>query len=102
VEIFDDADSHVAPLQITDRVKHAYRDLGAWWLLPDGENLVEKLPLMVTGADAQVFIELLLSNDDDNLNDNDANGRIARPRQDQQMQYMNSHLIGLRRDNAQL
>ena len=100
--IFDDADSHVAPLQITDHVKHAYRDLGARWLLPDGENPVEKLPLMVTGADAQVFIELLLSNDDDNLNDNDANGRMARPRQDQQMQYMNSHLIGLRRNNAHL
>ena len=101
--IFDDADTHVAPLQIRDRVKQAYRDLGDRRLLPEGENPVEKLPLMVTGADAQVFIELLLTNDDE-FNEGDANGRMGRPpgQRDQQMLFMNSHLIGLRRDNAQL
>jgi len=53
--IFDDVDSHVASLQIAARVKQAYRDIGARCLLPDRQNPVEKLPLMVTGADAQVF-----------------------------------------------
>ena len=54
--VFDDIDSHVTSLQIAARVKQAYRDIDARCLLPDGQNPVEKLPLMVTaGADAQIF-----------------------------------------------
>jgi hypothetical protein len=45
---------------------------------------------------------LLTNDDDDDLDGGDANGWIVRPRRDQHMQSMNSHLIGLRRDNAQL
>jgi len=45
----------VALLQIAAHVKQTYRDIGARCLLPDGQNPVEKLSLMVTGADAQVF-----------------------------------------------
>jgi hypothetical protein len=84
----------VALLQIAARVKLTYRDIGARCLLPDGQNPVEKLPYL--------FIELLLANDDDDLDGGDAKGWIIRQRRDQHMHFMNSHLIGLRRDNAQL
>ena len=101
---FDEDELVVVPAAIEDRVKAAYRDLGARCHLPAGENPVIKHPLMVTGDDAQVFIDLLLADDDGDGNDGaGADGRRVRPRRmEQQMRYMNSLIIGLRRDNADL
>ena len=46
-------------------MKTAYTDLSNNRLAPDA-NPVEKVPLMVTGDDAEVFIDLLLSSEGEN------------------------------------
>ena len=68
----------------------------------------EKLPLMVTGDDAQVYIDLFLDGDEGEQADvaadgADRNGRRVRQRRttgDQELRYLNSLIIGLRQDNA--
>ena len=95
--VFDESESLVVPDNICQRVKGAYRDLGERCQLPVGENPVEKIPLIITGSDAEVHIDMLL--DDDN---NPLAGAAPRRIDAEQMVHMNSLLMGLRRDNTDL
>jgi len=78
--------------------QNAYRDLGSRCTLQDGENPVTKVPLIVSGTDAEVHIELLIDAD---TNDG-GNGTRPRRLDVEQMRHMNSLLINLRRDNADM
>ena len=95
--VFDDNESLVVPPHICHRVKSAYQDLGDRCQLVAGENPVERDPLVVTGSDAEVHIDLLLD-DDNNL----VTGAAPRRIDSEQMMHMNSLMIGLRKDNAEL
>jgi hypothetical protein len=95
--VFDDEDYNIVPVPILTRVRNAYRDLGPRCQLAAGENPVQKVPLMVTGADAEVYIDLML--DDDG---NDAGGGVDGRRGNQELRHVNNLLIGVRRDNAEL
>ena len=121
--IFDEDEKKVVPLQIKTRVIAAYNDLRAQHrgTLLEGENPVRKRLLCVYGEEDAVFIELLLL-DDDNQNEQvqdrggggadhgnsagetDINTTNNRSRQlrDEQMKFMNSQIIALRRENAEL
>ena len=68
---------------------------------------MEKVPLMVTGDDAEVFIDLLLSSDGENgagLEGADAATAVRRSNREgaQEAHYTNSLLIHLRDDNMQI
>jgi len=68
---------------------------------------VEKVPLMVTGDDAEVFIDLLLSSEGENgagLEGADAATATRRSNREgaQEAHYTNSLLIHLRDDNKQI
>jgi len=94
-----DEDQQVSvPAIICIRIKNAYRDLGNRCTFLDGLNPVQKVPLIVTGADAEVHIEVL---NDDDINDG-ANGTRPRRHDVEQMRHMNTLLINLRRDSADL
>jgi hypothetical protein len=95
--VFDDNESHVVPPHICHRVKSAYRDIGDRCQLVAGENPVEKVPLIVTGSDAEVHIDMLLD-EDNNL----VTGAAPRRIDSEQIRHMNSLMIGLRQDNAEL
>ena len=96
---FDESESITVPEAIKNRVKAAYNDLGHRCQLTANENPIEKAPIIVTGHDAQVFIDLLLDDDDDENNNAETRPRRIR---DEQLRHMNSLMIGLRRDNAEL
>ena len=95
--VFNEDEARFVPDDICQRIKGAYRDLGERCQVPSGENPVEKVPLIVTGSDAEVHIDMLL--DDDN---NPYAGAAPRRIDAEQMMHMNSLLMGLRRDNSAL
>lgn len=64
--------------------------------LSEGENPVEKVPLIVTGTDAEVHIEVLIEDDIG------ADGTRPRRLDIDQLRHMNTLLVNLRRDNADL
>lgn len=96
--VFDEVESRVVPTAIVERVKNAYADLGQRNTLQGGENPVEKVPIIVTGFDAQVHIDLLI---DDDIN-NAVAGGAPRRIEAEQMRHMNSQLMALRRDFTEL
>ena len=96
--VFDEDQQASVPATICTRIKNAYRDLGSRCTLQDGENPVTKVPLIVSGTDAEVHVELLIDAD---TNDG-GNGTRPRRLDVEQMRHMNSLLINLRRDNADL
>ena len=100
--IFDRSEAHVVPATIRNRVKRAYRDLGERCRLLNEENPVEKVPLLVTGEDAMVFIDVL--DDDDDGDAGNRNGRRVRPRRrtEEELRHLRSLVVGLKRDNANL
>ena len=95
--VFNEDESRFVPDDICQRIKDAYRDLGGRCQVPPGENPVEKIPLIISGSDAEVHIDMLL--DDDN---NPVAGAAPRRIDAEQMMHMNSLLMGLRRDNSAL
>ena len=99
--VFDENRTLIVPVSISSRVRNAYRDLGSRCTIPPGENPVQKVPLIVTGSDAEVHIDVLLEDDDVQQGQGVMN---ARPRRldNEQLRHMNNLLIGLRRDNADL
>ena len=106
--IFDSEQSKVVPRFISEKVKAAYNDLGSRNSLELGENPVKKQPLAVMDNDAEVHIELLLSPDENIDVEDDAqatNGIRRRARghvEDRQIHYMNSLLMHLRQDHAEI
>lgn len=96
--VFDEVESRVVPTAIVERVKNAYADLGQRNTLQGGENPVEKVPIIVTGFDAQVHIDLLIDDD----NNNAVVGGAPRRIEAEQMRHMNSQLMALRRDFTEL
>lgn len=101
---FDETESIIVPDTIRNRVRAAYNDLGDTCQLMADENPIEKISIIVTGNDAQVFIDLLLEDDDGNNAVANQNRVGAGPRRidDEQIRHMNSLMIGLRRDNEEL
>ena len=81
--IFDEVQHFSVPDNIFRRVNNAYQDLGYRFRLPERENPVEKVPLIVTGSDDEVHIDVLLE-DDGMEDDRDLTGgggaRLSRPR----------------------
>ena len=61
--IFDEVQHVDVPDNIFRRVKNAYRDLRDRCRLPEGDNPVEKFPLIVTGSVVEVHFDVLLEDD---------------------------------------
>ena len=98
--IFDEVKLFSVPEKIFRMVKNAYQDLGDRCRLPEGDNPVEKVPLIVTGSDAEVHIDVLLEDDgiEDDRNPTGGGGtRLLRPRQvdSEQLRHMKTLLVGL-------
>ena len=101
---FDEKESIVVPDIIRNRVRAAYNALGDVCQLTADENPIEKVSIIVTGNEAQVFIDLLLEDDNGNNDVVNQSRAGAGPRRidDEQIRHMNSLMLGLRRDNAEL
>ena len=99
--IFYEVQHFSVPDNIFRRVKNAYQDLGDRCRLPEGENLVGKVPLIVTGSDDEVHIDVLLEDygmeDDGNLTGGDGD-RLLRPYQvdRKKLIHMSTLLVSLR------
>ena len=81
--IFDEVQHVDVPDNIFRRVKNAYQDLGDRCRLPEGDNPVEKFPLIVNGSDVEVHIDVLIEDDgiEDDKNYTDGGGaHLLRPR----------------------
>ena len=86
-------------------MNNAYRDLGDRCRLPEGENPAEKIPLIVTGSDAEVHIYVLIEYDgmeDDGNPTDEGVACLSHPRQvdREQLRHMNTILVGLRQDGS--
>ena len=80
--IFDKVQHFSVPDNIFRRVKNAYQDLGDRCRLTEVENPVEKFPLINTGSDAEVHIDVLLEDDgmeDDGNLTGGGGARLSRP-----------------------
>ena len=102
--IFEIDESTIVPLQMLLRVKCAYRELGAACELDEGENLVIKVPLMVTGDDAMVYIDSIFADDDcEGANVSSAEIRTRQRLVDrQEIRHMNNLLGGMKREITDL
>ena len=108
--IFDPEESEKVPASITNRVIQAYGEL-LNNILDDGINPIKKVALLVTGDDAEVFIDVLL---EDEESGNETGGALAGGAQQltldrranrmgtQELNHMNSLLLHLREDNKSL
>jgi hypothetical protein len=98
--IFDTEQCNAVPVDISTRVKNARNNLGDRCQLLEGENPVQKVPITVTGHDAVVYIDMLLE-DDGNGNAVPVAGQQEPRRIDtEQLRHMNTLLLNLRRDIA--
>ena len=57
----DEADLHCIPGEMLARVMSAYRDLGDRCGLEEQENPIARLPLGVTGVDAQLIVDVIMT-----------------------------------------
>ena len=107
MEIFCEVQHFAVPDNIFRRAKNAYQDFGDMCRLPEVENPAEKVPLIVTGSDAEVHIDVLLGNYgiEDAGNPTGGGGAcLSRLRQvdSEQLIHMNTLLVVLRRDGSYL
>ena len=105
--IFDEVQHFSVPDNIFRRVNSSYRYLRDRCGLPEGDNPVEKVPLIVTRSDVEVRIYVLIEDDsmedDGNLNGG-GGARILCPHRvdSKQLRHMNTLLVVLRRDGSYL
>ena len=105
--IFDEVQHFSVPDNIFRQMKNANQDLGDWRRLPEGENTVENVPLIVNGSYVEVHIDVLLEDDgmeDDRNTTGGGGARLLRPRQidSKKLRYMNTLLVGLIRCGSDL
>ena len=63
MEIFDEVQNFAVPDNIFSRVKNAYRYLGDSCRIPEVDNQMEKVPLIVTVSDVECHIDVFLEYD---------------------------------------
>ena len=95
------------PISIFRRVKYAYQDLGDMCWLPEGDNTVEKVRLIVTCSDPEVHIDVLLEDDNMEYDRNptgEGGARLSLPRRvdSNKLRHINTILVGLRQDGSYL
>jgi hypothetical protein len=99
---FSTAGEDCFPETICRRVLDGIQELGATYTLPkDGTNPVRKIPLLVTGSDSEVIIDML----DDELVGGEGEGGIEEYRRqlrlkDQQVRLLTNKVPHLRRQVA--
>ena len=95
----EEDEPHGVPASLSERVMAAYRDIGDCCTLPPTENPVGRLPLGVTGVDAQLIVDVIMSDVDyDGSGGIDARGRAGMEREE--VRLLSSQVLQLRRELA--
>ena len=99
----DKADQHCIPPQLMARIMGAYRDLGDRCSLEAQQNPIARLPLGVTGVDAQLIVDVIMT---DGASDADGRGghdwRAQAGLERQEVRLLGSQVLHLRREFADL
>ena len=104
-KIFNDEEGFV-PLEISERVKAAYKDIGTRCQLQEHENPVQKVPLAVYQgeSDAHVIIEELFTTTEDGTEDGAQGERRAGQAASQglrdEIRFLNSQVMSMRREQT--
>jgi hypothetical protein len=83
---------------IRTRVMSAYADLGDRNTLAEGENPVRKIPLGVTGIDAELIIDELMQDETEAGNGGNVDVRVRSGMERQEMHLLQSQIVHLRRE----
>jgi hypothetical protein len=92
-----DAESHCIPPALSQRVLSAYNDLGDRCALESEENPVAKLPLGVTGVDAQLIVDVIMQ-DEDNATRSGGNWQATAGLDRQEIRLLSSQVLHMRRE----
>lgn len=104
-KVFHDESGAYVPAQIRERVLAAYRDLGDRNSLAAGSNPVSKVPLGITGLDAEVIIDEIMVPGDGNGDDANPQARdyrVSRGMERQEVRLLQSQVLHLRRELADM
>ena len=100
--------SHCIPGSTFERVMQAFNDLGDRCNLAAGENPVARLPLGVTGVDATLIVDVIMTGDRDGGGDDGGGGgrngdwRVTGALDRQEVRLLGSQILHLRRDFSDL
>ncbi len=86
--------------QIIQRVTAAYAKLGDHNTLENKQNLIAKLPLKVTGIDAQLLIDVILVEPNNDGNDNQQNVQVDNRMQEEEVRLLATQVMQLWRSIA--
>ena len=95
--VSDDAEIHCVPSALSECVLSAYRDLGDRCALKDEENPISRLPLGVTGVDAQLIVDVIMQ-DTDSEGRSGGDWRAAAGLEQQEVRLLLSQVLHLRRE----
>ena len=86
---------------IVERMMEAYRDLGERSSLGESENPITKLPLGVTGVDAQLLMDVIATEDENRGGNNMPRGiRVENGMHGEELRLLTSQVVQLRRSVA--
>ena len=94
--LFDRSGDDAFPPYRRDQIMSAYRDLGARNVLEEGCNPVKRKPLIVSGHDTEVLIDLLLDDSDEITPGVDLRRSLAV--RNQEVRLLSSQIIHMRRE----
>ena len=103
--VTEDGDSrHCIPGTMYERVMQAFKNLGDRCNLATGENPVARLPLGVTGVDAQLIVDVIMTGDRDGGGGGGGNGdwRVTGAMDRQEVRLLGSQILHLRREFSDL
>jgi hypothetical protein len=95
--VSDDAESHCIPPALSQRLLSAYKDLGDRCALESEENPIAKLPLGVTGVDAQLIVDIIMQDEED-ANRSGGNWRATAGLDRQEIRLLSSQVMHMRRE----
>ena len=99
--VFDRTGEDAVPTPMRESIMQAYHELGSRNILEDGCNPIKRRPLIVTGYDTEVIIDLMEADDDDGqggLANGDGDPRRAAMVRNQEVRMLSSQILHLRRE----
>ncbi len=99
--VFDRTGEDVVPTPMRESTMQAYHELESHNILEDGCNPIKRRPLIVTGYNMEVIIDLMEADDDDGqggLANGDGDPRRAAMVRNQEVRMLSSQILHLRRE----
>jgi hypothetical protein len=99
--VFDRTGEDAVPTPMRESIMQAYHELESRNILEDGCNPIKRRPLIVTGYDTEVIIDMMDADDDDGqggLANGDGDPRRAAMIRNQEVRMLSSQILHLRRE----